>query len=152
MRKLASVLAFAVLIAACGGDTDAVVAEGGNGSDLPDPCTLVDQSTLDAYFVEDVTPEPGEVGPLLTCKWRDSNANSLLVQVADDFPVTKPDPCDGCTDLAFGDDGYATSVSIQSTAEFIAEGVFYSVTTTGLGDDQQSIAALAETIYLVATG
>ena len=96
--------------------------------------------------------EPGEAGPIDTCSWRDANANSLLVQVASDFPLNRPDPCDGCIDLTFGDDGYASGSLLQSTAKWIAGSMWYSVTTTGFGDDADAIASLAETIFDNATG
>jgi len=101
------------------------------------------------YFGEEaVQGEPGETGPLATCRWRNANANSLLIQVASDHDLYRPDPCEGCVDLTFADEGYATESPLQSTATFIVGTTWYSVTTTGFGDDAASIASLAETIYL----
>jgi hypothetical protein len=52
------------------------------------------------------------------------------------------------SDLTFADEGHATESALQSTATFIVGTTWYSVTTTGFGDDAASIANLAETIYL----
>jgi hypothetical protein len=106
---------------------------------------------LTAYFGGPFEGEPGEAGPIDSCRWRDANANSLLIQVASDHPLTRPDPCDGCIDLSVGDDGYAAESLIQSSATFVAGTTWYSVTTTGFGDDVNSMASLAETIYTNAT-
>ncbi|MEA1902580.1 MAG: hypothetical protein U9N56_03535 [Actinomycetota bacterium] len=144
MRKLVVLIVLGLVLASCGGETDS--AESGS-SDLPDPCALVDDATLTAYFGEVFEGEAGETGPLLTCRWRDENANSLLLQVASDHGLNRPDSCDRCIDLSFADDGYASPSPFQSTAAFIAGSTFYSVTTTGFGDDADSIAGLAETIY-----
>jgi hypothetical protein len=139
----------AVLAAACSsGD-----GNGGAGdSNLPDPCTLVSEETLDTYFDEDLEPEPSGSGRFLSCTWSDSNANSVLISVAESSEVNRPDPCPGCIDLDFGDDGFATAVPLQATAEFVSGGRWYSVTTTGFGDDGASIAALAESIHTEISG
>lgn len=151
MRRTVLAIAIGLIVVSCGGgetgaDSDAA-SDGGTTADLPDPCALVDQSILDGYFSEAVEPESGESGPLATCKWRDSNANSVLVQVASDFEVTRPDPCDGCIDLAFADDGYAWESPLQSGATFVVGSTYFSIATTGLGDDTEAMAALAESIY-----
>lgn len=152
MRRLGLTIAVGVLIAACGGTTDtagdvASDAPADVASDAPDPCVLADDATLAAYFGDEtVQGEPGEAGPLDTCRWRNAAANSLLIQVASNHDLYRPDPCDGCVDLTFADDGYATESALQSTASFIAGSTWYSVTTTGFGDDAESIASLAETI------
>jgi len=157
MWKPGFAIAVAVLIAACGGATDSA-GDGAtepvavSATDTPDPCTLASDSVLTSYFGDEaVQAEPGETGPLVTCRWRNANANSLLIQVASDHDLYRPEPCDGCVELSFGDDGYATESSFQSTATFIAGTIWYSVTTTGFGDDAQSIANLAETIFEEAT-
>ena len=116
-------------------------------SDLPDPCSLVEQSTIDGYFDEEVEAVPGGSGAFVTCTWSDSNANALTVSVARSDSVNRPDPCPECIDLDFGDDGYATSVPLQSTAEFVIGERWFAVTTTGLGDDVDSIAALGEQVF-----
>jgi hypothetical protein len=104
------------------------------------------------YFGEAaIQGEPGETGPLVTGRWRDANANSLPIQVASDHDLYRPDPCEGCADLTFADEGHATESALQSTATFIVGTTWYSVTTTGFGDDAASIANLAETIYLIDT-
>ena len=145
-----------VLVASCGGTSDSNGGDadsgGGNDTDLPDPCVLVDDEILEGYFTEAVEGEPGETGPLVNCRWEGSNANSVLVQVRAGSEVNRPDSCDGCKDLAFGDDGYAWTSPFQSGAEFVVETTWYSVTTTGLGDDVDSIAILAENVYENATG
>ena len=159
MRKLGLVMAVAALVAACGGGTDEANGEGssdsgGNGATARfDPCTLADDSMLASYFGEAaVERETGEAGPIVTCTWRDANANSLSVQVASNHPLFRPDPCRGCVDLSFGDDGYATGSLLQSTAKWVAGTDWYSVTTTGFGDDVDSIADLGEKIFQNATG
>ena len=86
------------------------------------------------------------------CTWRDANANSLLIQVAQDFDVFRPDPCDSCVDLSFGDDGFASPSPIQSTAKVVEGDLWVSVTTTGFGDDAASITDLLETVFANATG
>lgn len=157
MQRLGLVIVAALLVAACGNGTD---ESGGDGGDdqggnraSVDPCTLAGDSVLTTYFGDAaVEGEAGEAGPIDTCRWRDANANSLLIQVASDFPLTRPEPCEGCLDLPFGDDGYATESLLQSSAEWIAGTDWYSVTTTGFGDDLESIADLAETIFANATG
>ena len=68
-------------------------------------------------------------------------------QTATDHDLFRPDPCRGCVDLSFGDDGYATESLLQSSAKFVVGSAWYSVTTTGFGDDIETIATLAETIY-----
>lgn len=121
-------------------------------SAAPDPCTLVDDSTLASYFGDEaVQGEPGKTGPLINCKWRSADANSLLVQVASDHALNRPDPCETCVDLSFGDGGYATESVLQSTAAFVEGSTWYSVTTTGFGDDAEAIADLAERIFHTAT-
>jgi len=157
MRRIAFLVAAVVLfvVSCSGGDTTDDVGddEGGggdrtsSGSDLADPCSLIDRATLDSYFDEAVEPEPSGSGPFLTCTWSDSSANSILVSVATSDSVNRPENCPDCIDLDFGDDGYATSVPLQSTAEFVIGGSWYSVTTTGLGDDVDSIAALGRQVF-----
>lgn len=142
MRILA---AFLLVLVACGGSN---TGDGeSSGSDLADPCQLIDQAILDSYFTEPVEAEPGGSGPFLTCTWSDSNANSLLVSVSVSDTVNRPDPCPDCVDLDFGDDGYASSVPLQSSAEFVIGNDWYAVTTTGLGDDARSIADLAREVF-----
>lgn len=154
MRRLGLLIAVGILVAACGSgadttDDDSTEAPPVVATDTPDPCLLADDSTLTMYFGEEaVQGEPGETGPLATCRWRNANANSLLIQVASDHDLYRPDPCEGCVDLTFADEGYATESPLQSTATFIVGTTWYSVTTTGFGDDAASIASLAETIYL----
>ncbi len=158
MRTWCLVIAIGLVVAACsggdsddGGATDPTVANGA-ASGQPDPCTLAGDSVLASYFGEAVPQgEPGESGPIATCSWRDANANSLLIQVATDHDLFRPDPCRGCVDLSFGDDGYATESLIQSSATFVDGSAWYSVSTTGFGDDLDTIAALAETIFQNAT-
>ncbi|NNC93392.1 MAG: hypothetical protein HKN80_12965 [Acidimicrobiia bacterium] len=151
-------IAIGLVVAACGGDdssdggaTDTTAASGTN-SDQPDPCTLAGDDVLALYF-GDAVPEfdRTEAGPIAGCRWRNENADSLLIQVATDFELFRPDPCRGCVDLTFGDDGYATESIIQSSATFVDGSAWYGVTTTGFGDDLDSITALAETIYQNAT-
>ena len=157
MQKLSKVLVIGLLVASCGG-TDESTNEGTTdpGADVatetPDPCALAGDEVLLAYFGEPFAGEPGEAGPIQTCSWRDASANSLLIQVASDFPLNRLDPCEGCIDLTFGDDGFATESPLQSTATFVSGATWYSVTTTGFGDDAATIANLAETIFENATG
>ena len=156
MRRLCLLIAIGLVIAACGGDdgdsngdgaTDTTRA-GASGNGSLDPCTLAGDEVLAAYFGAQVPEaEPGETGPLDNCRWRDANSNSILIQTATDHDLFRPDPCRGCVDLSFGDDGYATESLIQSNATFVEGSAWYSVTTTGFGDDVESIATLAETIY-----
>ena len=108
---------------------------------------MVYEAILIEYFGEVFEGTSGESGPLQTCSCKDDNANSLLLQVANDFELYKPDPCDGCADLTFADDGFATESSFQATAAFIGGSTYYSLATTGFGDDLASISALAERIY-----
>lgn len=159
VQTLAIGLVAAVALAACGGD-DADTAgngdvgdSGGASSGALDPCTLADESILASYFGA-ATPEPerSEAGPIDSCTWRDANANSLLVQTARDFDLFRPDPCGGCVDISFGDDGYASPSPIQTTAKVVDGSLWLSVTTTGFGDDGASIAALLEQIFGIATG
>jgi hypothetical protein len=153
VRRLGLLIAAGMLVAACSGATDtagdgATNENAGAATDAPDPCALADDATLAAYFGEEaVEGEPGAAGPLATCSWRNANANSLLIQVAADHELYRPDPCDGCVDLTFADEGYVTESSFQSTATFVSGSTWYSVTTTGFGDDSESIADLAETIF-----
>jgi hypothetical protein len=159
MRRLVLVIAIGLIMAACGGDSDAgdggasdTTRAAGTGAGALNPCALAGDSVLATYFGADVPEgEPGETGPLANCRWRDANANSLLIQVASDFELFRPDPCRGCVDLSFGDDGYATESLLQSSATFVDGSDWYSVTTTGFGDDVVTIAALAETIFQNAT-
>ena len=158
MRRLWIVLALAMLVAACGGDADS--SENGetdtsvtSSSDAPDPCTLADESVLATYFGDAVGEgERSEAGPVMGCSWSDARANSVLIQVATDFDLFRPDPCDGCVELSFGTDGYASESLIQSTAKVVEGSLWLSVTTTGFGDDSDSIAALLETVFENATG
>jgi len=144
VRRLILVIAVGFLVAACGGATDTA---GDRATDAPDPCTLADGAILANYFGEEaVQGEPGEAGPLTTCSWRNANADSLLIQVASDHDLYHPEPCDGCVKLTFADEGYATESPLQSTATFVVGSTWYSVTTTGFGDDADSIASLAEVI------
>ena len=153
MRKLFLVFAVALVMAACGGDDSGgggTTTDGsGDGSTSGglNPCTLASDSVLTTYFGAPFDGEPTEAGPIDGCRWRDANSNSLLIQVATDHQLFRPDPCRGCVDLSLGDDGYATESVLQSTAKFVSGDNWYSVTTTGFGDDLSSIAALAETIF-----
>lgn len=154
MRSMFLLIAVvAVVMVACSGDGSSGDGTGDDTgqqtpeSDLPDPCSLVEQSTIDAYFDEEVEAVPGGSGAFVTCTWSDSNANALTVSVARSDSVDRPDPCPECIDLAFGDDGYATSVPLQSTAEFVIGERWFAATTTGLGDDVDSIAALAGQVF-----
>jgi len=118
---LSIALVIALAFAACSGDgsegpggTDEGSEDpGGDSSELADPCTLVDQTTLDTLFTESVEPEPSGSGRFVSCAWSDSNANSILVSVSDSSDVDRPDECPGCIDLTYGDDGFATAVSLQ---------------------------------------
>ena len=154
MRRMCLIVVFGLIVAACGGGTDSgdggsqdTTSGGEKSSSTHDPCTLAGDTVLAAYFGEQV-PEaiPGESGPIDSCRWRDANSNSLLIQVATDHDLFRPDPCRGCVDLVFGDDGYATESIVQSSAKFIDGSDWYGVTTTGFGDDLDSITVLAETI------
>ena len=156
MRKLGIILVVAVLMAACGGDADST--DDGNGdagagsSSAPDPCTLAGASVLAQYFGEAVPEvERSEAGPIVSCSWRDANANSLLIQTATGHQLFQPDPCTGCLDLSFGDDGFAAGSSLQSTATVVSGSLWVSVTTTGFGDDGESISGLLETVFGNAT-
>lgn len=150
MRRFGVVAVLALVVVSCGGDGE---NNSGNGSgDLPDPCTLVDDATLLEYFTEIPEPESGANGPVENCTWRDANANSVLVQVGPTNVFLKPDPCSGCVDLDYGDEGYASPSPLQTSAKFIAGGVFYSVTTTGMGDDAASISILGEKVLNAASG
>jgi hypothetical protein len=154
-RAATILLAVGLIVVGCGGgngegnDDDGENQPEATSSDdgLADPCQLIDQATLDSYFTESVDPEPGGSGRFLTCTWSDSNANSILVSVSVSDSVNRPDTCPDCIDLDFADDGYATSVDLQSTAEFVVGNDWYAVTTTGLDDDSQSIAALARSVF-----
>lgn len=157
MRRLGIVFVVAVLIAACGdgsestdtGEPEATVV---GSSAAPDPCTLADESVLAMYFGEAVVEgERGEAGPIVSCSWRDANANSLLIQAATDFDLFRPDPCDGCVGLSFGEDGFASESLLQSTATVVDGSLWLSTTTTGFGDDSESISSLLETVYKNAT-
>lgn len=157
MRGLLMMVVVAMLIAGCGGGDDST--SNGNGVDqsastsgAPDPCTLADDSVLAAYF-GDATPETerSENGPILGCSWRDANANSLLIQVATNYDLFRPDPCDGCAEISFGDDGYASESPLQSSARVVSGSLWVSVTTTGFRDDNSSITSLLETVFQYAT-
>jgi hypothetical protein len=149
----------AVVLIGCGGSdsTGAGGDEDGDdaGIEFPDgldPCDLADESTLASYFRDaEVSVERGEAGPIVSCSWSDPNANSLLIQTASNYGLYRPDPCDGCVTLTFGDDGYALESPIQSMAEVISGDLWLSVTTTGLGDDSASIADLLERVFESAT-
>lgn len=157
MRRLGIVFVLAVLVAACGGDSgstgtgdtgDPVVS----GSDAPDPCTLAGESVLATYFGDAAGDgERSQSGPIMGCSWRTANANSLLIQIATDFDLFRPDPCDGCVSLSFGDDGFASESPLQSTAKVVEDSLWLSVTTTGFGDDSESITDLLETVFQNAT-
>ncbi len=154
MRTFGTVLLVAVVLAGCGGDSDSAGEEDAVAGtpDGLDPCELADESILTRYFGDTtVEPERSEAGPIDGCSWRDANANSLLIQTAQDFDLYRPEPCDGCVDVTFGDDGYASESPLQSTATVVDGSLWLSVTTTGLRDDSASIAALLETVYANAT-
>ena len=160
MRARLVTLVLVLLVAACGGGGDGADAEPGqdtdpapvSSADLPDPCTLIDDVILDGYFDTKPEPEPSGSGAFLSCSWSDENADSILVSVATSSKVNHPDPCPGCIDLSYGDDGYASSVPLQSSAEFVIGGTWFSVTTTGLGDGVEEIAALGEKVSNAAGG
>ncbi len=158
MRMSALAVLGVLTLAGCGGDSD---SNGDGATDAAaigvpgglDPCVLADESILASYFGETaVEPERSEAGPIDGCSWHDANANSLLIQTAQDYDLFRPDPCDGCVDVTFGDDGYATESPVQSTAEVIDGSSWLSVTTTGFGDDSASIIALLEQVFGNATG
>lgn len=150
MTRLSITIAIALAFAACSGEGSD--DGGGDSSDLTDPCSLVSQATLDSHFDEAVAPEPSGSGRFVSCVWSDSNANSILVSVADSTEVDRPSECPACIDLTYGDDGFATSVSLQSSATFVTGGAWYSVTTTGLDVDVDDVAALGELIYNQVSG
>jgi hypothetical protein len=153
MPRLGLAIAAAVLVAACGGTSDTAsdetpVPSSSGTSETADPCALVDDATLAEYFGDEaVEAERGEMGSLVSCRWSNANSAWLAVQVASDHDLTRPDPCDGCIDLPFADDGYAAESPLQSSATFVVGTAWYSVTTTGFGDDAESITDLAETIF-----
>ena len=157
MRRLWVIVMMGVVAAACGGGSDSTTTlETGDpvvsGSDAPDPCTLAGESVLAAYFGDAAgESERSQNGPVVGCSWRDANANSLLIQVATDFELFRPDPCDGCVALSFGADGFASESPLQSTATVVDGSLWLSVTTTGFGDDNESIADLLETVFQNAT-
>jgi hypothetical protein len=160
MRTSAIVLltSLVAVVVSCGGDSDDATPDGaddrfGFGSDGLDPCGLADEAILSDHF-GDAAPigEPTEAGPVTGCSWSDVNANSLLIQTAQDFALYRPDPCDRCADIGFGDDGYAAESPLQSTAQVVDGSLWLSVTTTGFGDDNASIIALLEIIHRNATG
>lgn len=151
LRRLLIVLLAAVALAGTACST-ADNADGGNDASLPDPCELADSSVLARYFVEEPAGELGSAGPISSCSFRNESADSLLIQVAVDHEVFRPDPCTGCIDLGFGDDGYATAVSLQASATVVIGSNWYSVTTTGFGDDETSIASLAKELFADLSG
>ena len=135
--------------------SDAAAAETTTATvtEAPDPCTLAGDTVLTAYFgTASVDGERGQAGPIQSCSFRDANANSLLVQVATGHPLFRPDPCDGCLDLPFGDDGFAAPSLLQSTATVVDGDLWLSVSTTGFGDDGPAIIDLLETVHGNATG
>ena len=154
MRRTCLLMFIGLLLTACSGDDggddgDARVEASGGGLD---PCALATDSMLISYFGDaTIEGETSEAGPIDSCSWRDANANSLLIQVAVDHPLTRLDGCDTCVDLTFGDDGYASPSPFQSTATFVVGNNWYSVTTTGFGDDADAIAALAEMVFDAAS-
>ena len=135
-----------------GGADESSEDQGRDSSDLADPCSLIDQATLDSLFTESVAPVPSGSGRFVSCVWSDSNANSILVSVADSSDVDRPDECPGCIDLTYGDDGFATAVSLQASATFVTGGAWYSVTTTGLNQGVDDVAALGELVYNEVSG
>ncbi|NNC40453.1 MAG: hypothetical protein HKN95_07160 [Acidimicrobiia bacterium] len=154
MRRTCLLIVIGLLVAACGGgdggdDGDSNAEASGGGLD---PCALATDSMLISYFGNaTIEGETSEAGPIDSCRWRDANANSLLIQVAVDHPLTRLDGCDMCVDLTFGDDGYASPSPFQSTATFVVGNNWYSVTTTGFGDDADAIAALAVMVFDAAS-
>ena len=155
MKRLFLMVAMVVLVAACGGGDDSSDNDDDRpaaSSDAPDPCALADDSVMTEYF-GDATPEPerSENGPVIGCSWRDANANSLLIQVASNYDLFRPDPCDGCVDISFGDDGYASESPLQTSAKVVSGSLWVSVTTTGFRDDSSSITELLETVFQEAT-
>lgn len=144
-RLLVALLATVALVGTACSSADSSQDEA--NADLPDPCEIVDTSVLGRYFVDTPVGEMGSAGPISSCSFRDENANSLLIQVAVDYDLYRPDPCRGCVDLTFGDDGYASGSLLQSTATVVIGPNWYSVTTTGFGDDEVSIANLAEELF-----
>jgi hypothetical protein len=157
IHKLIVIVVLGLLVAGCGGDTastsdGSTEAPTGDGADVLDPCMLAGDAVLTAYFGAPFDGEPSEAGPIDSCTWRDTNANSLLIQVAVDFPLQRPDSCPDCVELAFADDGYAAPSPFQTTAKFVVGNSWYSVTTTGFGDDAESISSLAETVLANANG
>jgi hypothetical protein len=157
MRRIGIMLVVALVMTGCGGDSDST--DNGDSedpfassSDAPDPCTLADDPVLVAYFGDAaVEGEPTEAGPIMGCRWRNESSDSLLIQIATDFDLFRPDPCDGCGSLTFGDDGFATESPLQSSATVIEGSLWLSVTTTGFGDDVSSITDLLETVFETAT-
>ncbi|MGI9529291.1 MAG: hypothetical protein ACR2NG_06220 [Acidimicrobiia bacterium] len=151
VRTLTTVLVISLLVAACSSSDDSTDSgsesqQAASTSDL-DPCALMDAETLSAYFGSDVPPaETATNGPIEVCKWSDANASSVSVQTARDYALHRLDGCDECVDLSYGDDGYAAPGIIQSTAKFVVGDMWYSVTTTGFGDDAEAIATLGETV------
>jgi len=156
VRTLTFALVLCLLAAACGSseesaDTTSQDKQTSSAADL-DPCSLVDDDTLAAYFGSDVpASETATYGPIEACTWSNANANSLTVQTARDYALNRLDGCDECVELTFGDEGYAAPSVVQSTATFVAGDMWYSVTTTGFGDDATSIADLGETILANAS-
>ncbi len=157
MRKLAIAMSVVVLLTACGGGDDSTGTGDDEGlaaanSDGLDPCTLANDEVLAAYFGE-TTPEVerNQAGPIVSCTWQDANANSLTIQTATDYAIYRPDSCEDCVDISFGDDGYASEHFIQSTAKVIDGSLWLSVATTGFRDDNASITELLKTIYEDAT-
>lgn len=156
MRKLAFVAALMVILSACGGNAETGTGgsdESGSGgntssSTAPDPCTLIDDTMRATYFGGGGGEgEPGEAGPIDSCRWKKPDGGgSLLIQVAVDYDLYKPDPCEGCIDLTFGDNGYASPSSFQSIATVIIGSNWYSVASTGFGDDGPAVAALLEAV------
>jgi len=152
MRRICLSIVIGLLLAACGGEDGGGSTVEASGGGL-DPCALATDSVLISYFGDaKIEGETSEAGPIDSCSWRDANSNSLLIQVASDHPLTRFDGCDTCVDLTFGDDGFASPSLIQSTATFVVGDNWYSVTTTGFGDDADAITALAETIFEAASG
>ncbi len=127
-RRLALVIATLLIITACSGADDnesaGAVETGGTdltATDLPDPCTLIEQAEVDAIFGK--TMDPGESRETTgsggtasgrSCGWGSLSTLSTTIYLSTSYLVP-PNVCDWCEPIdGYGDEAWGGITDLGS--------------------------------------
>lgn len=150
-----------VMVAACGGSDDVDSTDSVSGassdisaSDLPDPCTLIDQDDVDAIFGKPVDPGEsretagsGGTASGRSCTWGSLSTLDARIHVSPSY-VTPLSVCDYCEPVTgYGDEAWGGVTDLGSgggTFVVISDGLGIQVEAFGPDVTLEQLEGLAE--------